>query len=93
MVVLHVDIRIRAGQAGALESVFSGPFSAAIRAQEGFRDVRLLRPLEGGDYVLSIAFEQRSLQQKWVATALHARVWAQMEEHIDAYVLKPFTAV
>jgi len=91
MFVLHVDIRIRAGQAGALESVFSGPFCAAIRAQEGFRDVR--RPLEGGDYVLSIAFEQRSLQQKWVATDLHERVWTQMAEHIDAYALKPYTAV
>jgi heme-degrading monooxygenase HmoA len=93
MFVLHVDIRIRAGQAGAFESVFSGPFCAAIRAQEGFRDVQLLRPLGGGDYVLSIAFEQRSLQQKWVATDLHERVWTQMEEHIDGFGLKPYTAV
>ena len=93
MFVLHVDIRIRAGQAEALESVFSGPFSAAIRAQEGFGDVRLLRPLEGGAYVLSIAFEQRALQQKWVASDLHSRVWSQMEEHIDGYSLKPYSTV
>jgi len=52
-----------------------------------------LRPLGGGDYVLSIAFEQRSLQQKWVATDLHERVWTQMEEHIDGFGLKPYTAV
>jgi heme-degrading monooxygenase HmoA len=93
MFVLQVDIRVRAERAGALEAVFAGPFSAAIRAQEGFRDVRLLRPLEGGDYVLSIAFEQQALQQKWVATDLHARVWSQMEEHIDGYALKPYSAV
>lgn len=93
MFVLHVHLRIRAGQAAALESVFAGPFSTAIRVQQGFRDVQLLRALEGEEYVLSIAFEQQALQQRWVATDLHARVWPQMEAHIDGYSLKSYTAV
>jgi heme-degrading monooxygenase HmoA len=93
MFVLHVEIRFKDGQAGAAERLFAGPFRAAISAQEGFRDVQLLRPTEGGNHVLSIAFETRSLQQQWVATELHTSVWSQMENHIDAYTLESFTAL
>jgi len=93
MFVLHVGIRMKDGEGPAAEQVFAGPFSAAIRAQEGFRDVALLRPGDGGDYVLSIAFESQALQQKWVATDLHAEVWPQMERHFDGYTLRTFTAI
>jgi heme-degrading monooxygenase HmoA len=55
--------------------------------------VMLLRPETGRSYVLSIAFENQALQQKWVATELHGQVWTQMEAHFDGYSLKTFTAV
>lgn len=93
MFVLHVSIRMKAGQGPAAEAVFNGPFKAAISAQDGFRAVSLLRPDDGGDYVLSIAFENQPLQQKWVATDLHGQVWRQMEEHFEGYGLRTFTAV
>jgi heme-degrading monooxygenase HmoA len=93
MFVLHVGITMKAGQAAAAEQVFAGPFSTAIRAQEGFVDAALLRPDDGGDHILSIAFENQSLQQKWVATDLHNDVWAQMEAHFDGYTLRTFTTV
>ncbi len=93
MFVLHVGITMKDGQADAAAQVFAGPFSAAIRAQEGFHAVSLLRPDDGGDHILSIAFENQALQQKWVATDLHNDVWAQMEAHFAGYSLRTFTAV
>ena len=93
MFVLHVAIKVKPGREQAAEGVFSGPFKAAISAQPGFKGVQFLRPDEGGDYVLSIAFESQPLQQKWVATDLHTQVWGQMEANFDGYSVKTFTAV
>jgi heme-degrading monooxygenase HmoA len=93
MFVLHVVIHVKPGQEKLAEEVFSGPFEAAISAQEGFVDVQFLRPEDGSDYVLSIAFENQKLQQQWVATDLHTQVWTEMEQHFDGYSLIKFTAV
>jgi heme-degrading monooxygenase HmoA len=93
MFVLHVRVKMKAGQAAASEAVFSGPFKAAITAQAGFRDVQFLRPTDDGDYVLAIAFENQPLQQKWVATDLHGKVWSQMEQHFEGYTVHTFDAV
>jgi len=93
MFVLHVKVKMKAGQAAASEAVFSGPFKAAISAQPGFRDVQFLRPKDDGDYVLSIAFENQPLQQQWVATDLHGKVWSQMEQHFDGYAVSNFDAI
>ncbi len=91
--VLHVAVKIKPGREQAAETVFAGPFKAAISAQPGFKGVQFLRPDGGGDYVLSIAFENQPLQQKWVATDLHNQVWGQMEANFDGYSLQTFTAV
>jgi heme-degrading monooxygenase HmoA len=93
MFVLHVRAKMKAGQAAASEQVFAGPFKAAITAQAGFRDVQFLRPTDGGDYVLSIAFENQPLQQKWVGTDLHGKVWSQMEQHFEGYTVHTFDAI
>jgi len=93
MFVLHVKIKMKAGQAAAAETVFAGPFKAAITAQAGFRDVQFLRPGNDGDHVLSIAFENQSLQQQWVGTDLHGEVWSQMERHFEGYTVDTFNTV
>jgi len=93
MFVLHVVLKIKAGEERETETDFLGPFEAAISAQEGFKSVALLRPDDGGEYVLSIAFENRALQQKWVATDLHQRVWSMMGKHFVAFSIKTFNAV
>lgn len=92
MFVLHVKIKMKAGQAAAAEKVFAGPFKAAITAQPGFRDVQFLRPSDD-DYVLSIAFETQPLQQQWVGTDIHGKVWSQMEAHFDGYTVHTFNTV
>jgi hypothetical protein len=52
-----------------------------------------LRPNEGGDYVLTIAFENQPLQQKWVATEHHGQVWPLMEGHLVEFTVKTYTTV
>ena len=93
MFVLHVGIKMKNGQAAAADQVFNGPCRAASTAQHCCKAVTLLRPDAGGDHILSIAFENQALQQKWVATDLHNQVWSQMESHFDGYTLRTFTAV
>jgi heme-degrading monooxygenase HmoA len=91
--VLHVAIKVKPGRDKAAESVFAGPFKAAISAQPGFKNVQFLKPVEGGEYVLVIAFEDQTLQQKWVATGLHDQVWPQMEENFEGYTVKTYNTI
>jgi heme-degrading monooxygenase HmoA len=93
MFVLVVSIGVKAGLENAAESVFSGPFKAAISAQPGFGDVKFLRPDEGGNYILIIAFENQKFQQQWVGTGLHTKVWDLMEVNFDSFSVKTFSAV
>lgn len=93
MFVLHVKIKMKAGKAAAAEKVFAGPFREAIAAQAGFRDAQFLRPCGDGDYVLSIVFESQPFQQQWVSTDIHQKVWSQMEENFDGYIVTNFETV
>ena len=93
MFVLLVGLKVKAGQEQALAKDYAGPFTAAISAQEGFRYVSLLRPNDGGDYVLTIAFENQSLQQKWVASDLHGQVWPLMDGHLVEFTVNTYTTV
>jgi heme-degrading monooxygenase HmoA len=93
MFVLLVGLAIKPGQEEALERDYADPFTTAISAQQGFRHVTLLRPNDGGDYVLTIAFESQALQQKWVATDLHQQVWPLMEGHLVEFTVKTYTTV
>jgi heme-degrading monooxygenase HmoA len=93
MFVLHVQIKVKPGQAAAVEKVFAGPFKAAITPQAGFRDAQFLRPSAEGDYVLSIVFENQPLQQQWVGTDIHGKVWSRMEEYFDSYTVDTFDTV
>ncbi len=93
MFVLHVAIRIKPGREDAAQSVFAGPFQPAISAQPGFKGVKFLKPLEGGEYVLAIHFESQALQQKWVATDLHTQVWSQMEGNFEGYSVKAYNTI
>jgi heme-degrading monooxygenase HmoA len=91
--VLHVAIRIKPGREEAAHSVFAGPFKPAISAQPGFKMVQFLKPLEDGDYVLALAFENQAQQRAWVATDLHTQVWSQMEANFESYVVKTYNTI
>jgi heme-degrading monooxygenase HmoA len=93
MFVLHVELQVKPGAQQALEDTFVGAFTPAISQQDGFQGVKLLRPIEGGEYRLSIAFDDRTAQQQWVATDLHGVVWPQIEGHCLGYSVKNYFAV
>ena len=94
MVVLHVDLRPKPGAGPALEQTFHETFRPAIRAQQGFVDVALLRPIAETDpFRLVIVFENEALRMKWVGTDLHQQVWPKLESHCAGYDAKRFDAV
>lgn len=94
MFLLHVDLSVKPGSQQGLEDTFLQTFLPAISQQSGFRAAELLRPFEeGSDYRLTLAFDDRDSQQKWVATDLHQAVWPQMEGHCLSYAVTNFLAV
>lgn len=93
MYVLVIDIKVKPAHAQDAEKTYRGTFRPAITAQPGFVSVEFLTPQDEGDHVLIIAFESPSVQQAWVTTDLHARVWSQMEANFDSYNVRTFTAI
>lgn len=94
MFVLHVNLRVRPSSGQDLEKLYRETFQPAISRQKGLAAVTLLRAREPEhDYVLSIAFHDESLQQKWVASEEHQRLWPQMESHCVDYTVKRYDLV
>lgn len=94
MFVLHVELKVKPGCQKDLEDAFVGTFSPAISQQRGFQGVKLLRPIEdGGEYRLSIAFDDRASQQQWVSTDLHQAVWPQLETHCLEYSVRNYCSI
>ncbi len=80
MFVLHVELKVKPGLQQALEKTYREVFVPAISPQPGFQSANLLRPVEdGADYRLTLAFDNQSQQQTWVATDVHQQVWPQVE--------------
>jgi heme-degrading monooxygenase HmoA len=93
MYVVHAAIKMKPGRQEAAQSVFKGPFRAAISAQPGFKGVEFLKPLDDGQYLLAILFESKTLQQNWVATELHTHVWSQMEANFENYTIRTYDTI
>jgi heme-degrading monooxygenase HmoA len=94
MFVLFVDMKLNPGAQAALEKTYAEAFRPAISQQEGFRGVELLRPNQaGGEWRLSIAFESRELQKKWVALDLHQVVWPQLQGYFADFSVNDYTSV
>jgi heme-degrading monooxygenase HmoA len=94
MFVLHVEMKVKPGLQQTLEDIYLASFNPAITRQEGFRGVHLLRPVEdGNDYRLSIAFENQTSQQKWVATEAQRKLWSQMENQCVNCSVKHYRTV
>ena len=86
MFVLHVEMTIKPGKEGELEATFQNIFKPAISAQSGFGGVLLLKPVEeGAAHRMSIAFDSKDSQQRWVHMDLHQEVWPQIVSYFDQY--------
>lgn len=91
--VLHVELQVKDGAAGALVDTYRSTFRPAISGQEGFRAVRLLRPLDAPGYRLVIEFAEEEQRLRWVASELHQQVWPRMEAHCAGYMPHLFSEV
>ncbi len=94
MYTVHVEMKIEPDREAELLETFHEVFKPAISQQEGFQGVSLLKPFDGdGDYRLTIVFESRELQQKWVAMDLHQVVWPKMESHASSCLIQYYSSV
>jgi heme-degrading monooxygenase HmoA len=94
MFVVIVDLSVKPDSEQTLQQIFKTIFLSAISEQKGFAGVQLLQPQDAGaDYRLVIQFESQVLQQAWVATPLHERVWPQIEDCCSKYAVQKFTSV
>ena len=91
--VLHVELQVKEGAGDALVDTYHSTFRPAISGQAGFLAVRLLRPIDAPGYRLVIEFAEEEQRLRWVESALHQRVWPQMEAHCGGYTPNLFAEV
>lgn len=99
---LHCDLEVAGERERQLLEVYQSTFQPAIRKQDGFRDVRLLklRTAVAGEaparctYRLVISFDSEEQRQTWVASDLHQEVWPPMEANLSGskYILLLYDA-
>ena len=94
MFVLHIGLPVADGMGNSLEQTFIDEFRPAISAQEGFRDVQLLRSADDQpDYCLVIAFASQEQQKKWVASDLHQQVWPALAKNCQDFILRTYNSI
>lgn len=91
--VLHVELQVKEGAEEALAATYRATFRPAVSRQEGFRSVRLLRPVDAPGYRLVIEFAEEEQRLRWVASGLHQEAWPQMEAHCGSYTPNLFGEV
>lgn len=87
---LHVDLELDSSKEQELVRAFRESFQPAIRRQQGFVDVKLLklRAIMAGNgpdsfgYRLLISFETEEDRQRWVASDTHQEVWPAIEGNL-----------
>jgi heme-degrading monooxygenase HmoA len=72
MVELHVYLEPQPGKEQDLVDVFNNHFAPAIKVQDGFRSVALLKPQDAlSRHVISLRFDTEEQRLKWVASDAH----------------------
>ncbi|MBS1822663.1 MAG: antibiotic biosynthesis monooxygenase [Acidobacteria bacterium] len=94
MFIVHVDLTVNPKSLASIKSIFKETFVDAISAQPGFVAVDLLQSCDDdSSCLLAIAFQDRDLQQKWVATELHQRLWPQIEACCTGHKVRTFHSI
>ncbi|MBV8820464.1 MAG: hypothetical protein JO022_19045 [Acidobacteriaceae bacterium] len=84
---LHVDLTVDPAQEREMLSRFHTEFKQAAMKQPGYLDAKMLKlrstlggqAPEGVNYRFVLRFQSEELRQKWVASAVHQRVWPLIE--------------
>jgi hypothetical protein len=79
MIELHIYLEPFDGKEKELESLFRSEFVPAIRIQEGFQRVTLIKKRDAlREYQINLAFGTEALRLKWVDSKEHQEVWPKI---------------
>ena len=84
---LHLDMSVDPAKEKELLHNFETSFRPAAQKQPGFLDVKLMKLAktvqgklpDGVNYRFMISFQTEEHRLKWVATAVHQKVWPMLE--------------
>ena len=84
---LHLDLSVDPSKEQEMLHNFKTIFRPAAAKQTGYIDVQMLKlrsaiqgkAPEGANYRFVLTFVSEELRQKWIATAIHQKVWPTVE--------------
>ena len=84
---LHVDLTVDPAKEKEMLKNFETIFRPAASKQPGYIDVKMLKlrttlmgkAPAGVNYRFALTFQSEELRQKWVASAVHQKVWPTIE--------------
>lgn len=85
---LHVDLAVDPAKEKEMLRRFHNSFKPAASKQPGYIDVQMLKlrstlqgtAPSGSNYRFVLIFQNEELRQKWVASAVHQKLWPTIEE-------------
>ncbi len=85
---LHVDLSVDPAREKEMHQNFQNIFKPAAIKHPGYRDVKIIKlrsALQGSapadaNYRFILTYESEELRQKWVASAVHQKVWPTIEK-------------
>ncbi len=85
MITLHVYLKPKSGQAGALQAAILDPWISTMSEQPGFAQAAMLTPFgddeKGSNDIEVVSYwESEELRLEWVARPIHNEVFAQIME-------------
>ena len=84
MVGLQIYLTVTNGKEGDLENAFKTAFAPAIKKQEGFKTVFMLKSTAAiRTYQINLYFESEDLRKKWVASDDHQAAWPKIAAACD----------
>jgi len=84
---VHVDMSVDPAREKQMLQHFEKDFKPAAVAFPGYIDVKLIRlrsafqgkPPAGLNYRFVLTYQTEELRQKWIASAIHQKVWGMIE--------------
>lgn len=90
-IVLYVDLAVDPAREQEMLKNFRTIFRPAAAKQPGYIDVKMLRlrtAIQGAapaaNYRFMLTYESEELRQKWVASAVHQKVWPTVENTLKS---------
>ena len=85
---LHLDLSVDPKREQEMLDQFEKVFRPAAKKQPGYVDLKMLKLQQavrggappGGSFRFVLTFVSEEMRQKWIATAVHARVWPKIED-------------